>query len=125
MTNDFGWHTYSPHSDLVARYLRTGEYLDPALEALARFTRYFSAEVAVRDFLNNFPDETMKAIDAGARDLDHRTRRLASEATCPLLPLPRASPCLTTWHCLSSSSSTATPAPTSACRSPTICTTCP
>ncbi|WP_406499877.1 hypothetical protein OG936_35305 [Streptomyces sp. NBC_00846] len=92
VTNDFGWHTYSPHSDFVARYLRTGEYLDQALEALARFTRYFSAEVAVRDFLHDFPDETMKAVDAGARDQDHRTRRLASEATRPLLPCaPRIS----------------------------------
>ncbi|MER5779263.1 hypothetical protein ABT144_34255 [Streptomyces sp. NPDC002039] len=41
--------------DFVARHLRTGEYLDQALDALARFTRYFSAEVAVRDFLNDFP----------------------------------------------------------------------
>ncbi|MFI9042082.1 hypothetical protein, partial [Streptomyces sp. NPDC053726] len=89
VTNDFGWHTYSPHSDFVARYLRTGEYLDQALEALARFTRYFSAEVAARDFLNDFPDETMKAVDAWARDQDHRTRRLASEATRPLLPCAR------------------------------------
>ncbi|MBK3647755.1 MULTISPECIES: hypothetical protein [unclassified Streptomyces] len=92
ITNDFGWHTYSPHSDFVARYLRTGEYLDQALDALARFTRYFSAEVAVRDFLNDFPDETMKAVDAWSRDEDHRTRRLASEATRPLLPCaPRIS----------------------------------
>ncbi|MGW1107373.1 hypothetical protein [Streptomyces sp. NPDC002540] len=92
VTNDFGWHTYSPHSDFVARYLRTGEYLDQALEALARLTRYFSAEVAVRDFLNDFPDETMKAVEVWARDEDHRTRRLASEATRPLLPCaPRIS----------------------------------
>ncbi|MER8084233.1 hypothetical protein ABTZ57_03475 [Streptomyces sp. NPDC094048] len=89
VTNDFGLHIYSPHSDYVARYLRTGEYLDQALEALARFTRYFSAEVAVRDFLNDFPDETMKAVDAWARDQDHRTRRLASEATRPRLPCAR------------------------------------
>ncbi|WND40739.1 hypothetical protein RI578_41340 (plasmid) [Streptomyces sp. BB1-1-1] len=92
ITNDFGWHTYSPHSDFVARYLRTGEYLAQALDALAHFTRYFSAEVAVRDFLNTFPDETMKAVDAWSRDEDHRTRRLASEATRPLLPCaPRIS----------------------------------
>ncbi|MEU1151541.1 hypothetical protein ABZ369_00690 [Streptomyces sp. NPDC005918] len=92
ITNDFGWHTYSPHSDFVARYLCTGEYLDQALAALARLTRYFSAEVAVRDFLNTFPDETMKAVDAWSRDEDHRTRRLASEATRPLLPwAPRIS----------------------------------
>ncbi|KFG71418.1 DNA alkylation repair protein [Streptomyces mutabilis] len=90
--NDFGLHTYSPHSHFVARYLRTGEYLDQALAALARLTRYFSAEVAARHFLNDFPEETMKAVDAWARDEDHRTRRLASEATRPLLPCaPRTS----------------------------------
>jgi 3-methyladenine DNA glycosylase AlkC len=90
--NDFGLHTYSPHSLFVARYLRTGEYLDQALAALARLTRYFSAEVAVRHFLNDFPEETLKAVDAWARDEDHRTRRLASEATRPLLPCaPRIS----------------------------------
>jgi hypothetical protein len=82
VTNDFGWHTYSPHSDFVARYLRTGEYLDQALEALARFTRYFSAEVAVRDFLNDFPDETMKAVDAWARERAARRRTKAAPA-CP------------------------------------------
>uniref|UniRef100_A0AAU2VI10 Uncharacterized protein n=1 Tax=Streptomyces sp. NBC_00008 TaxID=2903610 RepID=A0AAU2VI10_9ACTN len=93
-TNDFGWHTYSPHSDFVARYLRIGEYLDQALDALARFTRYVSAEVAVRDFLNHFPEETMKAVDAWSRDEDHRTRRLASEATRPSCPAPRCgAPC--------------------------------
>ncbi|WP_030841482.1 hypothetical protein [Streptomyces sp. NRRL S-475] len=92
VTNDFGLHTYSPHSDFVTRYLRAGEHLDQALTALARLTRYFSAEVAVRDFLNDFPDETMKAVDTWARDEDHRTRRLASEATRPLLPCaPRIS----------------------------------
>ncbi|MFI8951116.1 DNA alkylation repair protein [Streptomyces sp. NPDC053750] len=90
--NDFGLHTYSPYSHFVARYLRTGEYLDQALAALARLTRYFSAEVAVRHFLNDFPEETMKAVDAWARDEDYRTRRLASEATRPLLPCaPRIS----------------------------------
>ncbi|MBN0045662.1 DNA alkylation repair protein [Streptomyces actuosus] len=90
--NDFGLHTYSPYSHFVARYLRTGEYLDQALAALARLTRYFSAEVAVRHFLNDFPEETMKAVNAWARDEDYRTRRLASEATRPLLPCaPRIS----------------------------------
>ncbi|MFD9469354.1 hypothetical protein [Streptomyces goshikiensis] len=33
-----------------------------------------------------FPDETMKAVDAWSRDEDFRVRRLASEATRPLLP---------------------------------------
>ncbi|MCZ0975887.1 hypothetical protein O1L55_40805 [Streptomyces albulus] len=86
VTNDFGLHIYSPHSDYVSRYLRTAEHLDHALAALACLTRYFSAEVAVRHFLSSFPDETMKAVDTWARDEDHRVRRLASEATRPRLP---------------------------------------
>lgn len=86
VTNDFGLHIYSPHSDYVARYLRAAEHLDQALDALARLTCYFSAELAVRHFLADFPDETMKAVHTWARDEDHRVRRLASEATRPRLP---------------------------------------
>lgn len=86
VTNDFGMHLYSPHSDYVARYLRTADHLDRALAALARMTGYFSAEVAVRHFLADFPGETMKAVDTWALDEDYRVRRLASEATRPLLP---------------------------------------
>ncbi|MER5549748.1 hypothetical protein ABT072_47000 [Streptomyces sp. NPDC002589] len=86
VTNDFGLHVYSPHSDYVSRYLRTAEHLEQALAALARLTQYFSAEVAVRHFLASFPDETMKAVEMWSRDRDHRVRRLASEATRPRLP---------------------------------------
>ncbi|MGW1548233.1 hypothetical protein [Streptomyces sp. NPDC002346] len=86
VTNDFGLHLYSPHSTYVSRYLRTAEHLDQALAALARMTGYFSAELPVRHFLADFPDETMKAIDAWTRDEDFRVRRLASEAIRPLLP---------------------------------------
>ncbi|MCX4537822.1 DNA alkylation repair protein (plasmid) [Streptomyces sp. NBC_00841] len=92
VTNAFGLHLYSPHSDYVSRYMRTAEHLDQALAALARMTGYFSAELPVRHFLADFPDETMKAVDAWARDEDFRVRRLASEATRPLLPwAPRIS----------------------------------
>ncbi|MEU9744716.1 hypothetical protein [Streptomyces niveus] len=86
VTNDFGLHLYSPHSDYVSRYLRTAEHLERSLAALARMTGYFSAELPVRHFLADFPDETMKAVDAWSRDEDFRVRRLASEATRPLLP---------------------------------------
>ncbi|MEV6536870.1 hypothetical protein AB0M86_46200 [Streptomyces sp. NPDC051639] len=86
VTNDFGLHIYSPHSDYVSRYLRTAEHLDQALAALARMTGYFSAELPVRHFLADFPDETMKAIGTWTHDEDFRVRRLASEATRPLLP---------------------------------------
>ncbi|MET9105039.1 hypothetical protein [Streptomyces zhihengii] len=86
VTNDFGLHLYSPHSDYVSRHLRTAEHLERSLAALARLTGYFSAELPVRHFLADFPDETMKAVDAWSRDEDFRVRRLASEATRPLLP---------------------------------------
>src|SRR5947207_12837379 len=86
VTNDFGLHLYSPHSDYVARYCRTAEDLGHSLEALRRFTSYFSAEDAMRYFLNDFPDQTMKAVHAWARDSDYRVRRLASESTRPTLP---------------------------------------
>ncbi|MET9356182.1 DNA alkylation repair protein [Streptomyces sp. NPDC006617] len=86
VTNDFGLHLYSPHSDYVSRFLRTDEHLDRALAALARMTGYFSAELPVRHFLADFPDETVKTVHAWAHDEDYRVRRLASEATRPLLP---------------------------------------
>ncbi|UYQ60063.1 hypothetical protein [Streptomyces peucetius] len=86
VTNDFGLHLYSPHSDYVSRYLRAAKYLDRSLAALARMTGYFSAELPVRHFLAEFPDETMRAVDAWTRNEDFRVRRLASEATRPLLP---------------------------------------
>ncbi len=85
-TNDFGLHLYSPHSDYVARYCRTAEDLGHALEGLRRLTSYFSAEDAIRCFLNDFPEQTMKAVHAWARDGDYRVRRLASESTRPMLP---------------------------------------
>lgn len=86
VTNDFGLHIYSPHSDYVARYCRSAEQLDHALAALKRLTCYFSAEVAVRHFLTDFQDETIKAVNTWAHDDDHRVRRLASESTRPKLP---------------------------------------
>src|SRR6266550_2347459 len=86
VTNDFGLHLYSPHSKYVARYCRTAEDLGQSLDALRRFTAYFSAEDAVRYFLNDFPEQTMNAIQAWARDGDYRVRRLASESTRPALP---------------------------------------
>ena len=86
MSNNFGLHTYSAHSDYVSRYLRTEEHLDRALAALSRMTGYLSAELPVRHFLADFPDQTMKAVQGWARSEDYRVRRLASEATRPLLP---------------------------------------
>ncbi|MFM9462732.1 hypothetical protein ACKI1K_07740 [Streptomyces scabiei] len=84
--SDFGLYIYAPHSAFVARYCRTKEDLEPALDALRRVTSYFSAEDAMRYFLRDFPEETLKVIETWAGDPDHRVRRLASESTRPRLP---------------------------------------
>lgn len=86
MTDGFALHLYSPHSDYVSQYLRTAEHLDQALAAVARMTGYFSAELPVRHFLADFPSETMNTVHAWAHHEDYRVRRLAREATRPLLP---------------------------------------
>ena len=86
ISTDFGLHLYSPHSHYVAQYHRTRDQLPQALAALRQMTGYFSAEDAVRYFLTDFPEETMRAVDAWAQDRDHRVRRLASESTRPKLP---------------------------------------
>ncbi|MFF5019507.1 hypothetical protein [Streptomyces sp. NPDC001165] len=86
ITNDFGFYIYAPHSHFVAAHCRTGEDLDQALDALRRFTAYFSAEDAMRYFIADFPTETFKVIESWTEDPDHRVRRLASECTRPRLP---------------------------------------
>lgn len=86
ITNDFGFYIYAPHSHFVAEYCRTGEDLEQALEALRRLTPYFSAEDAMRYFLRDFPEETLKVIESWTKDPDYRVRRLASECTRPRLP---------------------------------------
>ncbi|WP_331732515.1 hypothetical protein OG613_48125 (plasmid) [Streptomyces sp. NBC_00015] len=84
--SDFGLYIYAPNSAFVARYCRTREDLEPALDALRRMTSYFSAEVAMRFFLRDFPEETLKVIETWTGDPDHRVRRLASESMRPRLP---------------------------------------
>ncbi|MFI6528236.1 hypothetical protein [Streptomyces uncialis] len=86
ITNDFGFYIYAPHSHFVGEHCRTGEDLEQALDALRRFTSYFSAEDAMRYFIADFPTETFKVIESWTEDPDHRVRRLASESTRPRLP---------------------------------------
>ncbi|MFD4610054.1 hypothetical protein ACFWOT_18525 [Streptomyces sp. NPDC058440] len=86
ITNDFGFYIYAPHSHFVAEHCRTRRDLEQALDALRRFTSYFSAEDAMRYFIADFPTETFKVLESWIADPDHRVRRLASECTRPRLP---------------------------------------
>ncbi|MEV4129352.1 hypothetical protein [Nocardia sp. NPDC049707] len=84
--SDFGLYTYAPYSDFIARYGCTRENLDSSLNALKEMTKHFTAEDALRYFLNAYPDETMEAVVEWSRDPDYHVRRLASEGTRPKLP---------------------------------------
>ncbi|MEZ4200205.1 MAG: DNA alkylation repair protein [Candidatus Paceibacterota bacterium] len=84
--NDFGDFIYGPYSYFVATYGCTEKHVEKSLKALAEITKRFSAEGALRDFLNAFPKETLVAVTAWSQDANYHVRRLASEGTRPNLP---------------------------------------
>lgn len=84
--NDFGDFIYAAHSDFVAQFGCTAEHLQISLHALEEITMRFSVEYAIRNFINAFPDETLKKIEQWSRHPHYHVRRLASEGTRPKLP---------------------------------------
>jgi len=83
---------YLPHTCFVANY-----GLDPAhnggrdpfelsLRALHELTRRFSAEFAIRAFLQRWPERTLARLREWTRDPDPHVRRLCSEGARPRLP---------------------------------------
>lgn len=84
--NDFGDFIYAPYSYYVAEYGCLKKYLSVSLKALAEITKRFSAEAALRNFLNQFPKETLANALAWSKDKNYHVRRLASEGTRPNLP---------------------------------------
>ncbi|MFC1725142.1 DNA alkylation repair protein [candidate division KSB1 bacterium] len=63
-----------------------------SLPALAFFTKFASAEFAVRPFIAKDPERMMKFMRELADDGDHKVRRLASEGCRPRLPWAMALP---------------------------------
>lgn len=84
--NDFGDFIYAPYAEFVAKYGCTSDNLQFSLAALKEITQRFSAEDAIRYFINAFPDETMAALLQWSTDPHYHVRRLASEGTRPKLP---------------------------------------
>ena len=83
---DFGDFIYAAYSDFVATHGCTVEHLDASLEALREITTRFSAEDAIRPFINAFPEHTLKVLSDWADDPHYHVRRLCSEGTRPRLP---------------------------------------
>ena len=84
--DDFGDFIYAPYGEFVAYHGCCVEHVDFSLGALREITKRFSVEYAIRDFVNVFPDETLKMLEVCAHSLHYHERRLASEGLRPKLP---------------------------------------
>lgn len=84
--NDFGEFTYAPYADFVAKNGCMKKDLHFSLQALKEITTRFSAEDAIRYFINAFPEETMQELLQWSKDPHYHVRRLTSEGTRPKLP---------------------------------------
>ncbi|MCO1337530.1 hypothetical protein BJH93_01265 [Kocuria polaris] len=84
--DDFGDFIHQPYAQFVAETCRTDELIGLGLDALHEITRRFSAEFALRFFLNDFPEPTLARLETWSRDPNYHVRRLCSEGTRPLLP---------------------------------------
>jgi 3-methyladenine DNA glycosylase AlkC len=71
-------------SDFVAQY--GIDDIDTSLEALKFFTRFGSAEFAIRPFIERNPSHTLAVMKKWSSDPDEHVRRLASEGSRPRLP---------------------------------------
>ena len=84
--DDFGDFIYAPFGEFIARYGCTKENVSISLDALYELTMRFSAEDAIRYFINAFPAESMKKLLVWSKDSHYHVRRLSSEGTRPKLP---------------------------------------
>lgn len=84
--DDFGDFIYAPYNDFVAVYGCTKKDLRFSLEALREMNMRFSAEDAIRYFINAFSEETFAILNRWTTDNHYHVRRLVSEGTRPSLP---------------------------------------
>ncbi len=84
--DDFGDFIYAPYADFVAKFGCNKHDLDLSLNALKEITMRFSAEDAIRYFINAFPEKTLGVLANWTRDSHYHVRRLVSEGTRPKLP---------------------------------------
>ena len=84
--DDFGDFIYAPYAEYVAKNGCTENELEFSLKALREITMRFSAEDAIRYFINAFPKKTLKVLLLWTNDDHYHVRRLSSEGTRPKLP---------------------------------------
>lgn len=77
---------FAAYSDYVSEYGCSQVFLNKSLNALGDFTKYLSAEFAIRSFLNKFPEPSLKNLEQWSLSTNVHQRRLASEGLRPKLP---------------------------------------
>lgn len=77
---------YMPHGVYVSRYGLDEAHFDLATQFLYEMTKRFSAEFAIRPFLNKFPEKMLHKLQGWVVDESQHVRRLVSEGTRPRLP---------------------------------------
>jgi 3-methyladenine DNA glycosylase AlkC len=73
-----------PLTEIVAR--RGMEHFEESMAALREMTSRFTAEFAIRPFLRQHPERTLRQLHAWCSHPDAHVRRLVSEGSRPLLP---------------------------------------
>lgn len=84
--NNFWDFIFCPFSDFVAKNWCNKKYLEFSLDAIEIMTTRFSAEDAIRNFINESEEETLKRILKWSKSNNYHIRRLATEWTRPKLP---------------------------------------
>ncbi|MFM7558339.1 MAG: DNA alkylation repair protein [Alphaproteobacteria bacterium] len=83
---DFGDFIYASYGEFVAKYGCDRANLELSLNALYEITKRFSAEDAIRYFINSFPQETLAQLQKWSCNKNYHVRRLSCEGTRPKLP---------------------------------------
>lgn len=77
---------YMPHGVYVSRYGLEEANFELSTEFLYEMTKRFSAEFAIRPFLNKYPKKMLSKLQKWVKDENQHVRRLVSEGTRPRLP---------------------------------------
>jgi 3-methyladenine DNA glycosylase AlkC len=81
---DSGGFMLLPQTMYIARFGL--KHYDVSMRALNEMTKHFTAEFAIRPFIQAYPERTLKLLRKWTRDLNPHVRRLVSEGTRPRLP---------------------------------------
>lgn len=77
---------YMPYGVYVSRYGLAEEHFDLSTQFLYEMTKRFSAEFAIRPFLDKFPEKMLLKLQEWVTDENQHVRRLVSEGTRTRLP---------------------------------------